>query len=447
MAAVVFDPRVFQFGVFQTSQPSTIASVDDITLVASETNSRNRAITTRRIRNWQITRDRAAVATVAHLDVPGNQTPFATVTITGPRGVQGEAGPGAPAGGGAGEIVVKGSSADYDFAFVAPADLPVSTAQAAAIAAAVAAEATLRSSGDSSEATARAAGDAALDVRLDVLEADPTTNAAVAAAVAAEAGTRAAADTAINDTLATKTDGWVNGLIAAAVGSVTQAYSTTLTALAGLTTTAFGRSVLTWADAAALRTAVSLPTSTVAGRLARYTNTAGAQGSTAGLFEDASGNVGIGTTTPANQLEIQSAGNVFARLYSTNASGYASQIFKGTGREYRLGVGGASEVTIGVANKFYIYDASAPAVRAVIDTSGNVGIGATDPVTKLDVNGAIRTRPVTVGTLPSAALGDGMRHCVTDASATHAAGLGTVVTGGGANKVPVISFGGQWYIG
>lgn len=57
MAAVVFDPRVFQFGVFQTSQASTIASVDDITLVASETNSRNRAITTRRIRNWQITRD------------------------------------------------------------------------------------------------------------------------------------------------------------------------------------------------------------------------------------------------------------------------------------------------------------------------------------------------------------------------------------------------------
>lgn len=87
------------------------------------------------------------------------------------------------------------------------------------------------------------------------------------------------------------------------------------------------------------------------------------------------------------------------------------------------------------------------AVLFNIKSDGNVGIGATDPVTRLDVNGAIRTRPVTVATLPSAALGDGMRHCVTNASVSHTAGIGTIVAGGGANKVPVISFGGQWYIG
>lgn len=52
----------------------------------------------------------------------------------------------------------------------------------------------------------------------------------------------------------------VNALIAAAVGSVVQAWSATLDSLAALTTTAFGRSALTWTDAAAGRTALQLGT-------------------------------------------------------------------------------------------------------------------------------------------------------------------------------------------
>jgi hypothetical protein len=58
-----------------------------------------------------------------------------------------------------------------------------------------------------------------------------------------------------------------------------------------------------------LRTAIALPTTTVAGRLARYTNTAGAQGQTSGIFEDASGNVGIGTTTPNAPLHVVNSAN------------------------------------------------------------------------------------------------------------------------------------------
>ena len=79
---------------------------------------------------------------------------------------------------------------------------------------------------------------------------------------------------------------------------------------------------------------------------------------------------------------------------------------------------------------------------------GNGG-AVSDPTTPLDVNGAIRTRPVTVGTLPLAsAAGEGSRHHVTDSTLAYAsANIGTAVTGGGANKTPVKVVNGSWVIG
>lgn len=86
--------------------------------------------------------------------------------------------------------------------------------------------------------------------------------------------------------------------------------------------------------------------------------------------------------------------------------------------------------------------------RINVGASGDVGIGATDPQTRLDVNGAIRKRQTfTVATLPAASLGDGIETYVSDSNATLAAGHGNVVAGGGANYVPVYSSGGQWRIG
>lgn len=136
------------------------------------------------------------------------------------------------------------------------------------VADAVAAEATLRATADAvlaaaiaAETSARGDADAALDGRIDALEADQTTAtavAAVAAAVDAEVAARTAADSSLTDAIAAKSDGWVNGLIAAAVGTVTQAYSATLDALAALTTTVFGRSLLTLDDALEARSALDL---------------------------------------------------------------------------------------------------------------------------------------------------------------------------------------------
>lgn len=76
MAVTVFDPNLFQFNVFQIGNPATTGDVsvtlgnvtcvsntattlnvtlDDVTCSSAET-TRTRAVTTRRTRNWQITK-------------------------------------------------------------------------------------------------------------------------------------------------------------------------------------------------------------------------------------------------------------------------------------------------------------------------------------------------------------------------------------------------------
>lgn len=81
---------------------------------------------------------------------------------------------------------------------------------------------------------------------------------------------------------------------------------------------------------------------------------------------------------------------------------------------------------------------------AVEDSSGNIGIGITSPVCKLDVSGTVRPKTYTVATLPAASLGAGQRGQVTDALSTLAIALGAVVTGGGANYSTVTSDGTNW---
>jgi hypothetical protein len=92
---------------------------------------------------------------------------------------------------------------------------------------------------------------------------------------------------------------------------------------------------------------------------------------------DSSGNVGIGTASPGAQLEVSrssTSGYSTFRLSNSGASG----------KTYEIGVGG-NAAAAGYANNLYFYDSTASAIRMVLDTSGNVGIGTSSPSGRLAV--------------------------------------------------------------
>ena len=95
---------------------------------------------------------------------------------------------------------------------------------------------------------------------------------------------------------------------------------------------------------------------------------------------DAAGNVGIGTSSPSNLLDI-SGSNPTARITASNAGGGARLILTTLTRDWRVITHNA------VADSFYLYDGTAAAVRLLVDTSGNVGIGTMTPAAKLQVAG------------------------------------------------------------
>ncbi len=100
------------------------------------------------------------------------------------------------------------------------------------------------------------------------------------------------------------------------------------------------------------------------------------------------GNVGIGTTTPASRLDVFSSGGYVIRANSDNTDN-TSILIKNTaagGRTYGL-FSTANTSAVG-PGKFSISDNTASnAPRLVIDSAGNVGIGTTVPVAKLDIFG------------------------------------------------------------
>ena len=116
---------------------------------------------------------------------------------------------------------------------------------------------------------------------------------------------------------------------------------------------------------------------------------------------DASGNVGIGVTNPSGKLHIYGADTIVT-LTNTNASGYGEfQFYEGASLKVDMFVVGSSLSTYAGANSFIIYqNSNAPIAfytngnneRMRITGAGNVGIGTTNPSTKLDVVGTnIRT--------------------------------------------------------
>jgi len=132
------------------------------------------------------------------------------------------------------------------------------------------------------------------------------------------------------------------------------------------------------------------------------------------------GNVGIGTTTPANKLEVvspttdtatfrNSVGQQVVTFGSTTNTAYSDILLKtnsGTGEIFKAGTGytswgGASSLNVYNSNGAIAFHPNSVANAMFIATSGNVGIGTTSPGYKLSVNGTIQSDIIRSYTYPT----------------------------------------------
>ena len=98
--------------------------------------------------------------------------------------------------------------------------------------------------------------------------------------------------------------------------------------------------------------------------------------------------IGSGTVLSDARLHVLNDTNfgIVLENTSTSASIYNNLIFKNNaGNQFATSIGQSTETSLGVANKFYLFDVTSSAVRYVVDSTGNMGIGTTSPLNKLDL--------------------------------------------------------------
>ena len=123
-----------------------------------------------------------------------------------------------------------------------------------------------------------------------------------------------------------------------------------------------------------------------------------------GIDIDTSGNVGIGTTSPGQKLDVVSTANsgVSIRVNSSNAgsSTFGSLIFGNDADSSVSSIqqNSSTNTTLGGGNSLNIFSkagamtfSTASTERMRIDSSGNVGIGTSSPGTKLQAVGIIKS--------------------------------------------------------
>lgn len=102
------------------------------------------------------------------------------------------------------------------------------------------------------------------------------------------------------------------------------------------------------------------------------------------------GNVGIGTTTPGALLEI-SGNNAFPEITITErmVGMSAAILFETPARNWLLFADSSPDL-------FGVLDSDAGEYRIIIDYLGRVGIGTTDPLTRLHVNGTVTANDIRI---------------------------------------------------
>ena len=139
-----------------------------------------------------------------------------------------------------------------------------------------------------------------------------------------------------------------------------------------------------------------------ANQVAKWLETGGAGTLGDSAITELGGNVGIGTTTPANLLEARSGQPDFA-LNLTNPLNFSRLLFKENGAE-RAAFQYIGSTFPGANRRnameffnnfgpvlFFTASGGSGAERLRIDPSGNIGIGTASPAHKLDVTGNINT--------------------------------------------------------
>jgi hypothetical protein len=186
----------------------------------------------------------------------------------------------------------------------------------------------------------------------------------------------------------------------------------------------------------------------VSGLHAWYTAPSGTAGNAISFSQvmtlDASGNLGIGVTSPSVRLDVNGSMRI-----GFSASGQSITAFNGDQTNQQqifmkmVGTDGQLFVTRAAGIAANLLFGTEGSERARIDSSGNflVGLTSATGVAKLQVSGAIRTTGFTVATLPAGTVG--MRTYVTDALAPS---FGVTVVGGGAVTIPVFYNGANWIV-
>jgi hypothetical protein len=107
----------------------------------------------------------------------------------------------------------------------------------------------------------------------------------------------------------------------------------------------------------------------------------GSNNTVGNIFTTASGNVGIGTSNPDEKLHLTSKTSNAGPFVALDASANGGISYK---------IGSTLPANASGSNNLEFYDATSNAVRMVLNSAGNVGIGTIAPTALLDVNGSLR---------------------------------------------------------